>query len=225
MTPSGARAQDRQEQHFMSLPAERPTTRGEAAGAASRAAVVRVATELFSATGYRGTSIATVARTAGLSQSGLLHHFPSKTALLTAVLEARDAEDTRFLRQDGDRMPLGWAAFAALEALVARNTTRPELVGLFVRVTAEATDPRHPAHEWTRSHYTTVTRWLTEAIHSGQNAGEIRADAPVATLVRTTIAVLDGLQQQWMLDPGTVSMTVEFGAFVDAVKHRWATRR
>ncbi|MFE6611656.1 TetR/AcrR family transcriptional regulator [Amycolatopsis sp. NPDC057786] len=203
-------------------PAARTTARGEAAGVTSRAAVVRVATELFSATGYRGTSIARVAKSAGLSQSGLLHHFPSKTALLTAVLEARDAEDARFLRQGGDHLPLSWAAFSAIEALVARNTTRPELVGLFVRVTAEATDPQHPAHQWTRSHYAAVNRWLTEAIHSGQNSGEIRADAPVATLVRTTIAVLDGLQQQWMLDPETVSMTEEFGAFVDAVKHRWS---
>jgi hypothetical protein len=36
---------------------------------------------------------------------------------------------------------------------VARNSTRPQLVGLFVRLAAEAPEPGHSAHTWLREHY------------------------------------------------------------------------
>ncbi|GAB2994342.1 TetR/AcrR family transcriptional regulator [Amycolatopsis acidiphila] len=194
-------------------------SRGELSGEASRAKAVQAAVELFATSGYQGTSIARVAEKTGLSQSGLLHHFPSKTALLSAVLAERDAEDSKFVAGQGE--PVGWSAFDALTALVARNAARPQLVGLFVRVTAEGTEPGHPAHEWVREHYAGIERFLTEAVRAGQESGEIRADAPVGTLVHTTIAVLDGLQQQWLLDPERISMTDEFRAYVDLLRARW----
>ncbi|HVV08643.1 TetR/AcrR family transcriptional regulator [Amycolatopsis sp.] len=205
----------------MSFP-PRYRSRADVSGAESRAKAVQAAIELFAASGYKGTSIARVAERTGLSQSGLLHHFPSKAALLSAVLEARDAEDGEFLSAGGDA-PMGWAAFDSLAALVARNSTRPQLVGLYVRVSAEAVEPGHPAHEWLRSHYANVEAWLTDAVRVGQEQGEIRSDAPVDALVRTTIAVLDGLQQQWLLNPGGVSMPKLFNAHVQGLRAQWSS--
>lgn len=199
----------------------RARSRVEAAGAESRAKAVRAAIELFSTAGYRGTSIALVAEKADLSQSGLLHHFPNKAALLAAVLEHREAEDGRFLAGTDDRPPLGWAAFDALTSLVARNSTRPELVGLFVRLSAEATESGHPAHAWLHDHYTSTRNWLTDAIRDGQLRGEIHPDAPVAVLVRLTIAALDGLQQQWLLDTGGTDMVADFTTFVSGLRAQW----
>ncbi len=40
----------------------------------------------FAEGGYSGTSIATIARTAGMSKSTVFHHFPSKEALYLAVI-------------------------------------------------------------------------------------------------------------------------------------------
>ncbi|WP_439656867.1 TetR/AcrR family transcriptional regulator [Lentzea sp. HUAS TT2] len=206
----------------MSVPPRyRAKSRVDVSGEESRAKAVAVATELFALTGFKGTSVAAVAARTGLSQSGLLHHFPSKAALLTAVLEERDKQDGDFLAGSAGP-PLGWAAFDALAALVARNSTRPHLVGLFVRLAAEATEPAHPAHTWVRQHYSDLQRWLTDAVRTGQEQGEIAADAPVGTLVRTTIAVIDGLQQQWLLQPDEVSMTAEFEAFAAVLRARWA---
>src|SRR5580658_9040189 len=64
-------------------------TRGEE----SREAILAAARQLFGQRGFRGTSLASIAEAAGLSQPGLLHHFPSKTDLLLAVLASRDASD------------------------------------------------------------------------------------------------------------------------------------
>ncbi|ANZ40049.1 TetR family transcriptional regulator [Lentzea guizhouensis] len=196
-------------------------SRTEESGEESRAKAVAVATELFALGGYKGTSVARVAAKTGLSQSGLLHHFPSKAALLAAVLEERDRQDGDFLT--GSARPLlGWAAFDGLQALVARNSTRPHLVGLFVRLAAEAIEPAHPAHGWVQAHYAGTRRWLTDAVEHGKAHGEFVADAPVGTIVRTTIAVMDGLQQQWLLQPEEVSMVAEFEAFVATLRARWA---
>ena len=206
----------------MSVPPRyRAKSRVDVSGEESRAKAVAVATELFALTGFKGTSVAAVAARTGLSQSGLLHHFPSKAALLTAVLEERDRQDGDFLA-GGSGPPLGWAAFDALAALVGRNSARPHLVGLFVRLAAEATEPAHPAHAWVHEHYSGLRRWLTDAVRAGQKTGEIAADAPVGSIVRTTIAVIDGLQQQWLLQPDEVSMTAEFEAFAGTLRARWA---
>lgn len=211
----------------MSFPPRYQTARakspGELSGDASRAKAVRVALELFATSGFKGTSIAQVAAKTGLSQSGLLHHFPSKAALLTAVLEERDTEDGVFLTTEDGEEPLGWAAFDALAALLARNSTRPQLVGLFVRLSAEAIEAGHPAHDWIKNHYAGMKAWLTDAIRTGQQRGEILADAPVQTLVHTTIAVVDGLQQQWLLQPDRVSMVKEFNAHISVLHSHWGT--
>jgi AcrR family transcriptional regulator len=166
-------------------------------------------------------AISEVAAQAGLSQSGLLHHFPSKVALLTAVLDKREREDSEFLFGDGTT-PLGWAAFESLIALAARNTTRPDWVRVFVRVAAEATEVDHPARDWVLKHYSSTRRWLSEAIEFGVTAGEMKAGIPLAAVVNNTIAVLDGVQEQWVVDAESVSMVDCVSEHVRQLKESWA---
>lgn len=203
-------------------PRYRAKSRVDLSGEESRAKAVAVATELFATSGFKGTSVAQVAAKTGLSQSGLLHHFPSKAALLAAVLAERDRQDSDFLYGSAEP-PMGWAAFDALTALVARNSTRPQLIGLFARVSAEATEPSHPAHAWVREHYEGTRNWLVDAVRTGVDRGEFVSNAPVTTIARTTIAVIDGLQQQWLLEPAEVSMVAEFEAFVRTLRSSWGT--
>ncbi|MBT8163595.1 MULTISPECIES: TetR/AcrR family transcriptional regulator [Arthrobacter] len=201
---------------------ERERSRAEKAGAAAREKAIKAAIELFSVGGYNKTSIAEVAVRTGLSQSGLLHHFPNKTALLSAVLEQRQAEDSEFLF-GGAAAPLGWAAFDSLVSLVARNSTRPEWIGLFVRISAEATESTHPAHQWLIDHYTGMRTWLIQALQHGQKTGEVRNDAPVEAIVRNTIAVLDGLQQQWVAEPHSMNMVAELRVHLAGLHAAWGT--
>jgi len=56
-------------------------------GQATRAHLVEVATQLFAAHGYDGTSIQAVLAESGVSRGSLYHHFPGKEALFLAVLE------------------------------------------------------------------------------------------------------------------------------------------
>jgi AcrR family transcriptional regulator len=59
-------------------------------GRETRAHIVGIATDLFAADGYDGTSIDAVMRAAGVSKGALYHHFAGKDALFVAVLDGID---------------------------------------------------------------------------------------------------------------------------------------
>ena len=63
------------------------------AGEVTRERVVRAAMDAFVSHGYRGASLNAIAEAVGLSRQGLLHYFPSKVALLMAVLELGQQDD------------------------------------------------------------------------------------------------------------------------------------
>jgi AcrR family transcriptional regulator len=62
-----------------------------AKGEATRAHIVRTATDLFSTAGYDATSIETVLEKSGVSRGALYHHFENKEALFVAVFETVEA--------------------------------------------------------------------------------------------------------------------------------------
>jgi len=51
--------------------------------------------------------------------------------------------------------------------------------------------------------------------------GEFRADTPVGTLVRLTVATMDGLQQQWLATNASFDMAEEFRHYVESQKDIW----
>ena len=90
-------------------------------GQATRAALIRVATELFAENGYDGTAIPAVLDAAGVSRGALYHHFESKEALFEAVLQAVEGQATlRVTRAAGgatdplDGLRRGCAAYLAM---------------------------------------------------------------------------------------------------------------
>src|SRR5690349_23420538 len=92
---------------------------GYAKGRAKRRDILDQAMALFGEVGYRGASLREIAARCGLSHPGLLYHFPTKEALLLAVLGHRD-------EVDGARLP-GTGGVDTLRRvldLVAYNATR-----------------------------------------------------------------------------------------------------
>jgi len=183
---------------------------------ASREKIIQAAIEFFARQGFRGAKMADIARAAGLSEPGLLHHFPSKTHLLMGVLEERDRIDSERLRatlqQEGSHF------LDALTKLVEHNETVPGLVQLFTILAAESVSAEHPAHEFFIGRYQREREHMTESIAQAQQAGEIRADLPAETLTALLFAMMDGLQVQWLLEPEKISMASLFRAMADLLK-------
>lgn len=179
---------------------------------ASREKIIQNAIEAFAQKGFRGATMAEIARAAGLTEPGLLHHFPGKTDLLMEVLRERDRLDTErmqeTLQKNGERL------LEAAQELVRHNQTVPGLVQLFTLLVAESISPDHPAHEFFVDRYQRGRETWIQAISQAQQAGEIRSDLSPEVIAIMIFAMMDGLQVQWLLEPGEIDMADAFGQFV-----------
>lgn len=178
-------------------------------GTRRKAAILRAATQLFARNGYRDASLASIAGEAGLTPPGLLHHFPSKPALLEVLLREREQRDKALVAEalrtyPGDVVRL-------LEALVAHNEAERDETWLATVLAAEATSPDHPAHDFFAARYTRVRTALRRTIAQQASASSL-AKEDIAALATLSMAVMDGLQVQWLLDPQT-DMIANFRVF------------
>lgn len=190
-------------------------TSGRPHGDARKERILDVALKTFAENGFRGASIAEIADRCGLSQPGLLHHFPSKAALLAAVLDHRD-------RLDAERLGFGEelrgaAALERLVTLVEYNARQPGLVQLFTVVTGESVTDGHPAHEWAVRRYRALEGFLARALEAGVADGTLAPGIDAAGVARQVFAMMDGLQLQWLLDPSGADMAALFRGYIDEV--------
>lgn len=174
-------------------------------GEERRAEIVRAALEVIAERGYRGASLAAVAERVGLTQQGLLHYFPTKDALLVAVLQERDqwdaVPDTRW------RVDL-------LASLVEYNAMRPGIIQTFSALLGESVTEGHPAREYFTERYTRVRASMAEVLRVEYGDRLPNGLTPERT-APLLVAVMDGLQYQWLLDPESVDMP---GAFRDFLR-------
>jgi AcrR family transcriptional regulator len=178
--------------------------RGEYAKTAERRQqIVDAAVEVFSAAGYRKGSLRDVADKVGLSQAGLLHHFPSKEHLLEAVLTWRDNVTRKLM---GEPFPQGVDFLRGLVRAAEHNATTPELVELHVIVSAEGTSADHPLRDYFVSRYANLFDLTRQAFERAADEGQLRPGTDCASAARTLIALMDGLQIQWLLDRDGVDM-------------------
>jgi len=186
--------------------------------AARRAQIIDVALDVFGRSGYRGGSMREIAEQVGMTDAGVVHHFGSKQQLLLAVLEHRE-EVARKLRPGHE----GLALLDGMRELVCQNATTPGLIHLYVTLSAEATDPDHPAHDFFTARYEDVTPFFVDQLPSAPEAGEIRADVDVTAAAQQLIAVMDGLQVQWLLDE-KVDMVAAFDQFLEGFRKMLGVR-
>ncbi|MER6510032.1 TetR/AcrR family transcriptional regulator [Nonomuraea sp. NPDC001636] len=182
-----------------------PTPRRGRKGERTRARILDSATELFSRSGFHAVSLRDIAAHAGLTHAGLLHHFPGKESLLIQVLSRRDEVDGELMGGPDDGLSPQELLDRAVSQ-VARNMGTPGLVGLYVKISGEAADPGHPAHDYFVQRYRRLRRqaaWLLGALFEGATPP---LDHDPDAVARQLIALVDGLQTQWLLDPDQVDM-------------------
>ncbi|MGP3534607.1 TetR/AcrR family transcriptional regulator [Microbacterium sp. RD1] len=192
----------------MSTNPERPRRGSYAKGQARRQQIVEEAVVVFARSGFTSGSLREVAKRVGLTPAGLLHHFASKEELFAEVLRQRDE---RVRAAAGD--PAEHTLVEQATKVVAYNQSTRGLTSLYTTVSAEATDPQHPSHDEFAERYRSTAAASAALLRAGQEAGEIRADIDPDAAARLIGAVMDGLQQQWLLDD-SVNMTAIFAEFV-----------
>ncbi len=180
---------------------ERSTT-SQPRGVARRRAILNAAMKLFARWGYNRVPLADIAAEAKLTQAGLLYHFPTKADLLLAVLEEREAQN---MEQVARRRANGEGALEAYFGGLEDNDRDPEMVRLFVLLSAEAVSDEHPAHAWfterNRQYLQRAIGYVTDAVDVDRLPPGLDAE----TIARWIIALSRGLGAQWVLDPTAFS--------------------
>lgn len=179
-----------------------------AKSAARREAILDATMAEIAERGYRATTLAAVAERVGLTQPGVLHYFPSKEHLLIGVLETRDRWDTAAILARSPEIRL-----SHLEQLVELNAARPEMVQTYTALAAESATGQHPAREFFTERYDTLRTAFAGLLREefgDQLPGGLTPERAAPLL----IAMLDGIQIQWLLEPGKIDMPAAYRDFV-----------
>ncbi|MFF9148220.1 TetR/AcrR family transcriptional regulator [Streptomyces sp. NPDC014861] len=175
-----------------------------AVGDARRRLILDTAVDHFGKWGFHASSLARIAHDCGITQGGLLHHFRSKEDLLLSVLAQSEEHDVERLL---DTELESYAAFLdALVRLIEENTRRPGIVRMFNVLVGESGNVGHPAHAYFEARYARVLAHSVERLEAAVRSGELRPGIDCEGVAREYLAVMDGLQIQWALAPGSLDM-------------------
>ena len=160
-----------------------------------RAHILAIAMDIIDERGHQGLTMRGLARECGLSAPGLMHYFPDMATLVVAVVQYREARDEALFE---GAEPGPGSTRAILDAVIANIVARPKAAELFAIVEAQAIDPRHPGHDYFRERADGIV---------AQFAPFVGAEfADPEELIRQLIAVADGLQLNWLRDPGAFDL-------------------
>ncbi|RRV04463.1 TetR/AcrR family transcriptional regulator [Pseudomonas sp. v388] len=185
-------------------------------GEKRREELLDAALQVFSLEGYTGASVAKVAAIVGISVAGLLHHFPSKISLLMAVLERRD-EVNRKLADEVRRENTLTGLLESLRAINRSNATAPGVVRAFSILNAESLLDNQPAWSWYQGRYEDIRARMLTQFTGLVERGEVRGDVDLPKLIQQILAMMDGLQIQWLRFPDEVNLVEAFDNYIAQV--------
>jgi AcrR family transcriptional regulator len=190
--------------------APRPYESLLAKGEDRRQRILSVAERLLARNGWRNTSLAQIAKEAGVTPAGLLHHFESKEQLLNAVLDARDADDEIHADyRSGDLV-------VELSRVPERFDRAPELIGTFTVLLVENIAPDAPLHDRLHKRYRDAVDIITAIIIRGQESGQYRPDVDAAGKAVEILAFIYGMETLWLLDP-SIRLTEVFKGYAESL--------
>ena len=133
--------------------------------------IVDAALAAFGTRGYEATSLDSLAVTLGVRKQTILYHFPSKEALLDAVIDEAGAELIALLEKAIAGSGEGWSRIDAVVRSVFRLAgRRPELLGLLREVSRLGPPSASRFREMLGPFIERATKFLEE----GMAAGEFR---------------------------------------------------
>ena len=176
----------------------------------TRGSILDAAERLFQAQGVSGTSLHDIASSAGVTRGAVYWHFKDKADVFNAMMQRVCLP----MEEAGAQMGRD-ASIAALPALRAQvlgmlsRVVRDEQVRRVVDIatskieyTAELGAVR-ARHLQIRSEYESH---LERTLKLAQKRGEVKATPSARQMAIGIHALLDGLIQNWMLDPGAFKL-------------------
>jgi AcrR family transcriptional regulator len=155
--------------------------------ASTRERTIGAALTAFGTRGYETTSLDALAAELGVRKQTILYHFPSKDALLDAVITEAGAELIAVLERAVSAPGVGWARVDAVVRSVFRLAgRRPELLGLLREVSRLGPPAATRFREMLGPFIERATAFLEE----GMAAGEFRRQDARLLLLATYSTVI-----------------------------------
>ena len=176
-----------------------------------RREILDAAVEIFGSKGYANGTLVEIADQVGMTHAGILHHFGSKDQLLLEVLRYRDETDVADLEEQ--HIPDGMPLFRHLVRTAILNAQRAGIVQTFVVLSAESVTDDHPARAFFEARYRQLRGEVAHAFQVVCEERGVTAPATIAVAAASILALMDGLQVQWLLEPESVDLAgaTEFG--------------
>jgi len=172
---------------------------------ARRRQIVDTAIGIIATRGYSRTSLAEIAREAGISKGVISYHFKGKGELVEEILSHLMREPADFIKKRVDACD---SALEKLQAYVTANfeyvtTHRNQLMAL-VDLWGRR-DWSEGRNRFDAEAYEPSRRYLSRILEAGQQDGELR-EVRRMTIASVVQAAIDGVMLQWVFAPDSVDL-------------------
>lgn len=175
---------------------------------ARRDAIIEAATAQFAQIGYERTRIADVARDVGITDAGVLHHFPSKQQLFFAVVERRDRPYGNALSADAPATVRD--LFDRFIEAVQVAADDPMMLRFRVILSGAALIEGHPMEGKSRRYLEAGLASFVPVLERGIASGELRADVDAEQVALEMLALNEGTREQSVVLPERISYAEVF---------------
>lgn len=183
-------------------------------GALRRQQILDAAVQLFAKRGTRGTDVADIAQHLGISSTGMMYYFGSKTRLVLEVMAERDRADAIDFAEE--------LTLADLRELGRHNVETELLTRLYVVIGAESLEPDEPLHGFFVERYETTRTFMRSVLEWDRARGRIRSDVDLDHTATEMLSVVMGAEFQWLADPKRVDLAQVIETYIDQLVVRLA---
>ena len=123
-----------------------------------------------------------------------------------------------------------WALLERYIELLERNVAHRDLTAIYTATAVSVLDAEHPAHRWMANHLNSAVERFESSFEAGKTAGLVDPKMPSRLVARSLVALIDGLQLQWLCSttPGTAAaeslstdLVAEIRLYADCLRSQW----
>ena len=167
--------------------------------AARRDAILAAARHCFARKGFHQTSTAAICAQAGMSPGNLFHYFPSKQAIIAAIVDQEGAETAAYFAQLQGSADAYGALLAFMDAVLALAADG-DVASLALDIAAEALrDPDIAARVGRND--ATLRAGVQALLESAAARGQVDAALDPAQTAGWIAALVDGIFSRVAVDP------------------------
>lgn len=178
-------------------PEGRPVSWRERKKRRTRDWILRAARGLFAERGFEGTTVDEVAERAEISRATFFNYFPSKSAVLDAMVDEMEIAFARIVERECEREASTQERLSSAFLNAARIIEKD--AGLARLLLLESARPRSELHEQ-RKRVRRLHAAIEALLRAGRKSGEVRTDCELSLLIAMVAGTYHDIWLSWLND-------------------------